>query len=335
MPGQIVATQAGTNALALGVSSAYWEAYYQRGQARLSDPLSRLVMEIPASADQIKLAAFQAAAPPVFWPRGRPISSKAFKDMGLTIRVDTWGTKVEWNRDDARDDQTGSLVTMAKNAGDLWYQRDDANWFQIFNAATDSDGLPANPNAMDGAACFSATDGGSAARFGVTGGNIVSGQSFTSGAGLRAGYQAALSRMFQFTNTENQPLLDPGAKNFLVFGAAADLAVYNDAFKQQMVLGAAPTATSNGGVTNVIQDAGYNVTLNITQRLATGVMIVACLDVPVKPLVRAKRQDPEENFQTMDNSDEARATRVEAVQYHARTGYGVGLPFGLIKVTNT
>lgn len=333
MPGQIVATQAGTNALALGVSSAYWEAYFQRQQASLQTPLSRLVVEIPATADQIKLAAFQAAAPPVFWPRGRPISSKAFKDLGLSIRVDTWGTKVEWNRDDAADDQTGSLKTMARNAGDLWFQRDDANWFQVFNASTDSDGLPAALTAMDGAACFSATDGASAARFGVTGGNIVSGQVFTTGSGIRAGYQAALARMFQFTNPESQPLIDPGSKNFVVFGAAADLAAYNEGFKQQMVLGAAPTATSNGGVSNVIADAGYNVTLNLTQRLATGVMVVACTDVSVKPLVRAKRSDPEENFQTMDNSDIARLTRVEAVQFHARTGYGVGLPFGLIKVT--
>lgn len=333
MPGQPVATTVGTNTLALGVSAAYWEAYYQKQQASLQAPLAQLVMEIPASADQIKLAAFQAAAPPVFWPRGRPISSKAFKDMGLTIRVDAWGTKVEYHRDDAKDDQTGSLVTMAKNSGGLWFQRDDSNWFQVFNATTDSDGLPAALTAMDGAACFSATDGDSAARFGVTGGNIVTGQAFTSGAGIRAGYQAALSRMFQFQNTESQPLLDPGAKNFLVFGAAADLAAYNEGFKQQMVLGAAPTSTSNGGVSNVIADAGYNVTLNITQRLGTGVMVVACTDVPVKPLVRAKRADPEENFETMENSDRARDTRKEAVQYHARTGYGVGLPFGLIKVT--
>lgn len=333
MPGQPVATQYGTNALALGVSSAYWEAYYQRQQASLQAPLGRLVMEIPATADQIKLAAFQAAAPPVFWPRGRPISSKAFKDLGLTIRVDTWGTKVTWNRDDAADDQTGSLVAMGRNAGDLWYQRDDANWFQVFNASTDSDGLPAALTAMDGAACFSATDGGSAARFGVTGGNIVSGQSFASGAGIRAGYQAALSRMFQFQNPESQPLLDPGAKNFIVFAAAADLAAVNEAFKQQMVLGAASTATSNGGVTNVIADAGYNVTLNVTQRLATGVMVVACTDVPVKPLIRAKRSDPEENPINMTNSDESRLTRQEGIQFHARTGYGVGLPFGLIKVT--
>lgn len=333
MPGLPVPTVQGSGTLALGVSAAYWDAYFQGQAASLQSPLSRLVLDVPATADQIKLAYFEAAAPPVFWPRGRPIPSKSFKDVGWSILVYEWAAKVEWDWRTAQDDQTGSLQTMARNTGSLYWQRDDANYFQIFLAGTDSNGLPANPNAADGAACFSATDGASANRFGVSGGNIVSGQVFTSGAGMRAGYQAALSRMFQFQNTESQPLLNPDAKNFIVFAAAADLAAVNEAFKQQFVANSAPTATNNAGVTNVIQDAGYNVTLHVTQRLSTGTMIVACTDVPVKPLVRATRQLPEENMQLKTNSDIARLTGIEAVQYVARTGYGVGLPYSLIKVT--
>lgn len=333
MPGSYVGTVVNSNTLALGVVGNYKNAYQARAESTATGPLGAMVEQIPATADQIKLAAFESAPLPAHWRRGRPARSKSFKDFGWSIAVTDWTQIVPWRFQDAMDDQTGSLVARAKEAGSKWWQRDEAIWFQIFNASTDSTGLPSIPNAGDGAAIFSATDGASANRFGVSGGNIVASQSFSSGAGLRAGYQAAISRMFQFQDTESQPLLDSGAKKFTVFTSAADLAVANEAFKQNMPLAAASTATSNGGVSNVLFDAGYEITAVTTQRLATGVMIISCSDVPVKPLVRAMRMAPEEQPILRSNSDEARETGIEGVQFTSRCGYGVGLPFGLVKVT--
>lgn len=333
MPGQPVSTVQNSGALALGVVSNFRDAYKAAANSATTAPLGRLVEEIPATADQIKMAYFESAPLPSYWRRGRPATSQGFKDVGWSIQVLDWEGSVEWDWRDAADDQTGSLVSRAKEQGGKFWQRDEAVWFQILNASTDASGLPAIPNAADGAACFSATDGASANRFGVSGGNIVSGQSFTSGAGIRAGYQAAVSRIFQFQDTVSQPLIDTGAKNFLVLTAAADLAATNEAFKQMMPAQGATTSTSNAGVSNVLMDAGYSITLATTQRLATGVMIVACTDVPVKPFVRAKRQEPQEIVRLMSNSDEAGHTGKEKVQFIARTGYGLSLPYGLVKVT--
>lgn len=333
MPGSYVGTVVNSNALALGVVGNYKNAYQGAAESTATGPIGKMVEQIPATADQIKLAYFESAPLPKYWRRGRTARSEAFKDVGWSIQVTDWVQTVEWRYQDAMDDQTSSLVQRAKEAGSKWWQRDESIWFQFINASTDNDGLPALPNAADGVALFSATDGSGAARFGVTGGNIVSGQSFSSGAGLRAGFQAAVSRALQYTDTVSQPLHSGSIKKFTVLGAAADLAAYNEAFKQNMPAAGPTTSTSNAGVSNVLFDAGYNIDLALTQRLATGVMIVSIDDVAVKPFVRAMRSAPEEIPFLRSNSDQARNTGIEGVQFSSRCGYGLGLPYGMIKVT--
>ena len=337
MPGLPVITTPGTGssvgALSLGISTAFVGAYRRAEANANAGRLGRIVANVPATTDHWRGAYFQSPPIPGFWGRGRNIQSKSFKDVGWTIAVSEWGAKVEWKWTDEMDDQTGSLISQGQGVGNGFWVRDESCFFQILNASTDSFGIQAAPNASDGAAMFSATDGASAARFGVTGGNLISGQSFSSGAGLRNGYQAALSRMFQFTDTETQPLLDPGAKNFLVIGAAADLAAYNEAFKQNMVAQSDSGATSNAGVSNVIFDAGYNVELWLTQRVSTGSMFVFNTDVPVQPLVRVQRSMPEPYPITMATDSVAKHTGIVGLQWVARTGYGVSLPYGAVKVT--
>lgn len=327
-----VQTTAQSGALALGVSRDYWMAYERQEEAVRAGNMGRIVMDVEGKSDHWKGAYFGSAPIPRLWRRGEESSDQGFSDVGWTIVVDEWEQRVTWRWTDEQDDQTSSLPQRARNAGQSFWVRDESNFFQIMNAATDTAGLPRSVTGSDGASLFSATDGASAARFGVTGGNIVSGQSFASGAGVRQGLQSAISRMLQFQDTVGQPLYYD-AKNFIVIGSAADLASHNEAFNQKLVAQAVTTATSNAGVTNVIMDAGYNVTLWLTQRVSTGRMYVFNTDVIVKPLIRVNRQAPEETPITMANSDLARRTGEVGIQWVARYGFGVGLPFGAVSVT--
>jgi hypothetical protein len=333
MPGLIASTQAQSGVLALGAQATFIDTYRRENAALLEGPLSLIVQDAPALSDAVKFAYWQS--PPIanFWARGRPKMQKAMKDVGWTVVVKDWSQQIRWKFQDAMDDQTGSLVSMAQGAGQSFPARDESNWFQLMNAGTDVFGLDALPNASDGAALFSATDGGSAARFGVTGGNIVTGISFGSGAGVRAGFFAILQRMAQFQDTEGQPLLNPGSKRFLVFGAAADMQVLAEAFFQNPAAQAATTATSNAATQNLVLAAGLSVNVQWTQRIATGVMYVFCLDVPVKPLIRARRMDPAETWVDKNNSDECRNLGLEGFDYVSRTGYGISLGYGAVKGT--
>lgn len=333
MPGLVAGTTAQSGVLALGAQATFIDTYRRYNAALLEGPLSLIVQDAPALSDAVKFAYWKS--PPIanFWARGRPKMQKSMTDVGWTVVVKDWSQQIRWKFQDAMDDQTGSLVTQAQGAGQSFPARDESNWFQLMNASTDVFGLDALPNASDGAALFSATDGGSAARFGVTGGNIVTGQTFTSGASVRAGFFAALQRMGQFQDTEGQPLLNPGSKNYLVFMAVADLQVGAEAFFQNPSAQAATTATSNAATQNSIMSAGLSVNVQFTQRVSTGTMFVFCLDVPVKPLIRARRMDPAEVFVNSQNSDECRNLGLEGFDYVSRTGYGVSLGYGACKVT--
>lgn len=332
MPSMPVGTTLNSNTLALGVSREYWMAY-ERGEAdAMNGNLGKMVMDIEGKSDHAKLAYYNSAPIPALWRRSEAIAGMSFFDVGWTIQVKEWAREIRWRWTDEQDDQTQSLVPMAQGVGKGFWVRDQSNFFQLLNNSTDTSGLDAIPNAADGVALFSATDGAGAARFGVTGGNIVSGQNFASGSGLRAGFQQAVSRMLQFQDTVGQPLF-PEFKNFLVIGAAADLQAWNEAFHQTIALAAPSTSTSNAGVSSVLVDAGYNITPWITQRVATGVMFVISTDAPVKPLIRVNRQRPSETPITLANDSEARKYGNVGLHYVSRTGYGIGLPYQAIKVT--
>ena len=72
MPGSYVGTVVNSNTLALGVSGNYKAAYQAAAESTATGPLGSLIEQIPATADQIKLAAFEAAPLPAYWRRGRP-----------------------------------------------------------------------------------------------------------------------------------------------------------------------------------------------------------------------------------------------------------------------
>lgn len=329
---QIVGTTLNSNTLALGVSREYWDAYARGEEWTTHGNLGKFVLDVQGVSDHWKGAYFNSSPIPRINRRGEPVASQAFSDVGWTIQVNEWTGDIRWRKTDADDDQTQSLKTRAQDVGNGYWVRDEAVAFQLLNNATDTTGLMAIPNAPDGVALFSATDGAGAARFGVTGGNIVGSQDFTSGAGVRQSFTAAVSRMRRFTDTVSQPL-HQRLDNFLVIASATDEAVLNEAFKQTMPAAASTTAQSNAGVSNVLFDAGYTINLWRTSRVATGVMFVVNTDSRAKPLIRVNRQKPEETPITMANSDEARRNLEEGLMWMSRTGYGVGLPYGIIKVT--
>ena len=54
----------------------------------------------------------------------------------------------------------------------------------------------------------------------------------------------------------------------------------------------------------------------------------------VKPIFSLAREGIKEESATMDTSDYSKDTGIEFQQWHLRRGYGVNLPFGVIKVNN-
>ena len=279
--------------------------------------------------------------PPVLnrWPVGSNMEAGTFKGVRYTCLNHRFAQSVSWNASDAQDDQLNSLLLTARGIGANAAQLDERLFFQILNGTTDTDLLPsATPNAPDGAALYSATDGASAIRFGVSGGNIVTGN-IDSAIECRTAYWSALGRFRNMQDTQGQPLHDESVidgPKILIYGAANEQ-VFRESFIQNQVVGVAlagidPTSASVAASSNLIQDSNQVPTLWSTQRISDNNSYLFLENSPIKAIFSQLREPLREQVATMDNSDIARDTGVESVRFWLRKGVSPNLPYQTIQL---
>ena len=279
--------------------------------------------------------------PPVLnrWPIGSNMEAGTFKGVRYTCLNHRFAQSVSWNASDAQDDQLSSLLLTARQIGQNAAQLDERLFFQILNGTTDTDLLPsATPNAPDGAALYSATDGAGGARFGVSGGNIVTGN-IDSAIECRTAYWTALGQFRNMQDTQGQPLHDESVidgPKILIYGAANEQ-VFREAFIQNQVVGVAltgidPTSASVAASSNVIQDSNQVPTLWSTQRISDNDSYLFLESSPIKAIFSQLREPLREQVATMDNSDIARDSGVESVRFWLRKGVSPNLPYQTIQL---
>jgi hypothetical protein len=279
--------------------------------------------------------------PPVLnrWPVGSNMEAGTFKGVRYTCLNHRFAQSVSWNASDAQDDQLNSLLLTARGIGANAAQLDERLFFQILNGTTDTDLLPsATPNAPDGAALYSATDGASAIRFGVSGGNIVTGN-IDSAIQCRTAYWTALGQFRNMQDTQGQPLHDESVidgPKILIYGAANEQ-VFRESFIQNQVAGVADVGVDPGslniaGVSNLIHDSNQVPTLWSTQRISDNNSYLFLENSPIKAIFSQLREPLREQVATMDNSDIARDSGVESVRFWLRKGVSPNLPYQTIQL---
>lgn len=328
------------NALTAGLRADFADTYkvtYEGVKNRLSDVMD---IDIPTNLRTTPFAYFESAAYPVRWPMGDTISSKPFRSVQFSVSVFDWARRIQWHVNDKDDDQTRSLLTQARSLGQHFATLYERVFFQILRNATDSELLPAIPNAPDGAALFATTANG-ADRFGVSGGNIVTGGGVATSGAVRADFFNAIERFRQFQDTESQPLWDDSAidRGFKVFYGVANWQVFAEAFQQGRTLAivqnvAAAENVAAAAPTNVILDAGINVELVPTQRITDNDWFVCMKGAHIKPIGSLMRQQPFESFATFSTSDHTNDTGEEYMQIKSRQGFFVNNAFGALQVNN-
>ena len=89
-------------------------------------------------------------------------------------------------------------------------------------------------------------------------------------------------------------------------------------------------------VSNVVLDSGQKVKLWGTQRLSDAndyFIFMASSDV--KPIFSQERQPLTDVVETFENSDTVRRTGIESIWFLSRHGFGLSLPYSILKVTNS
>lgn len=323
-----------SSVLANGLRTEFTNTYMDTRRA--SDARLSLVMsDISATNRTHDFAYFNAAGHIEFWRRGDAIPSEAFDSTTFPATVHNWGKRVEWHRDDRQDDQTQSLEQMARQIGRSAGLVRERMFFDLLTGTASF--LPSIPNAPDGVGFFSTTDGASAARFGITSGNLLTGSGVASVSAVRADYYAAYEQFKQFQDGKGQPLFtdDIVDSGMVVIHSAADTEVMEETFVQRRQ-GIVEGTDAGTTPTNLVQDASRDVTLWGTSRLATGDWYVFLKGAPVMPTFFLDRQGIVESqaLEGDNNSDMVRDTKTEYVQWDMRAGAGIALPYGAIKVNN-
>lgn len=334
--------QAG-DALARGVNNRFHDTYRSRYKG-LSNTLG-LVMDMEVPSDkETELYEYPESAPrPKRQDRGAGISSDIYRYVSFSVTNKAFATRVSWHRDDLRFDQTGRFRADADRAGAKMAILKERLFFQVLTADLSASAvaelLASIPNAPDGAALFSTTDGSGANRFGVSGGNIVTGSGVATSQDIRTDFFAAVNRMLRFQDTKGDPLHDPGIADqmIVIIAGETNREVFSEAFNQGRTLQTSTVATGDSvgaAVSNVIMDSGHKVKLILTQRITDNDWTVHLAGDPLKAVFAQNASALETEIATASNSDLARDLQVESTTWRQLLGIGVNVPLNASQVNN-
>ena len=276
------------------------------------------------------------------WPRGTPRGAKGFDAFQFQVVNHDWSVGVRMHENDVMDDRTNSAVSRAQQAGSKAARIPVKVFFQIDGAQTNTKLLPSVPNAPDGAALFSATDGNSLDRFGVSGGNVVSGSGVASVAAIQADYASGIVRLKSFLDTEGEPFYDDSIeeKGITVVAGVTNYYVLKRALMamnpQLVVLNAA--ATENVAATagpNQLKEIGVAPVRLITNPYKTGnSWSMYAHAAPTKPIFEQTRQAMQYLQVNRHNNGDCARDKEVGWYWDWRAGYGVNIPIGCVQISN-
>tara|TARA_R110002072_G_scaffold35076_2_gene104163 strand:- start:17058 stop:18056 length:999 start_codon:yes stop_codon:yes gene_type:complete len=272
--------------------------------------------------------------------RGDEMSEDEILSRAFSCVNHRFSKAIGWHNDDVEDMQLGGFLERARQIAMKAGILSERIFFQILLAAANPSLLETVPNAPDGAALFAATAGG-ADRFGVSGGNIITGTGVGSSAAIRTDFWSAMTRFGLFTDTEGEPLLEDELDGTItVIAPRSASEKFTEAFKQETTVHVIQNvgATENvaaAGVTNNIRSGNLNVNLWLTQRRTDNDWSIH-IDSPTvpKPVFEQIRQQIRVIEDNRNNSPHARRNFRSAVVADMRAGYGVGPAYGAVLVNN-
>lgn len=326
-----------------GLRTDFWDTYEPMYKGVKEELGQVMKMDMPSSKLTEIFAYYLAAPHPVLWRRGTVATHKAFKAIQFSIQNRDWVIGVDWHLNDEADDQTGSLRGRVMDTATNMALLDERVLFQLLQDSSDSELLESVPNAPDGAPLYSTTDGEGGDRFQATDGNLITGGGLASSDLIREYAFDAKSRFIRFKDGQGQPLFDPKMvdEGLLLVANIDNAKVISEAFSQgrtvqviKNVLGTENVAAA--AVSNVIMDAGLKVKLWLTSRV-TNDNLYFFLQSPraKKPFFKLLRQDVREVTYDMTNDGHAKRTKEVGMQWDARYGYGVMLPYATVCVDNS
>jgi hypothetical protein len=334
------------NAMTPGITTRFVQMYASVWKQTAADFRDLMDLAVPSDGAWNIYSHFKSAPHAKRWPRGTPRGSKGFDAYQYTVVNHDWAVGVEAHENDVADDRTGSAVGRAQDAGKNAGRIPVKVFFQIDGAQTNPLLLPSNPNCPDGAALFSATDGNGDDRFGVVGGNVLSGSGVASVSAIQADYARTIVRAKQYRDTEGEPYYsdDIEREGVTIVASVDNWFVLHKAFEQDrtvVVVNAAGAEGATSGVvaatspSNPLRDLGLGTVRILTSPYKTGnSWSVYFHAAPIKPIFQQTRSGLEYLHTNRYNNAFCARDKTVGWFWDWREGYGTNIPIGCAKVSN-
>ena len=276
------------------------------------------------------------------WDQNNDIPEDELLSRSYSVVNLDWAKLIGFHENDVDDVQLNGFKERARQLAGRARKLPQDVMFQMVTAGTNARLLKSIPNAPDGAALYATTAGGSA-RFGVTGGNVLTGGGVT-GAQIRSDFWQAMERFRLFQDTEGEELLDDEIDQgvTIVYNASLEeqfheaflqdrtVAVVQNVAASENVAAAAPTNTAGERMR-----AGLTVNLWPTQKITDNDWTITLnSELVPRPMFQQVRMAPRTWEDNRANSMKARHTKRQGIAIDARFGFGINLPYGSILVNN-
>lgn len=290
------------------------------------------VQQVPMERRQDRFFYYKTISQPERIEYNEEVTFGKVDQESWLINAYKYGKAISWSEDDEKDDLTKSLPARAKQLGEAMKYLPVRIFFQILQAATNPLLLGTVPSAPDGVALYSATDGTGAARFGATGGNLVTGTGVTS-ADIRDDFFSALERFAAFLHTDGDtPLLsEDDFQDVVIFHPVGMLQQFKEAFFRTQVANGSSVFEGS----NIIMESGFSIRCFATPYLTDANDWYMFLPKVPQSVIFGQREGLQTREFNSSNSAQLATKFKSFFMAWERQGWTPNLPYGTMKITNT
>lgn len=325
------------NAQLLQDTSNQFMGAYDMENSKLYDTVMKCISTVAMDSRQHRFFYYKSIPLPEYIPYNADVSFGTRETASFLINARKYGRALAWSEDDQEDDQTKSIAKEGADFGATMKNLPVRIFFQMIQGVANSALLGAAasiPDSPDGVDIFSATDGSGAARFGATGGNIIS-KTGVSGAAITDDFLSGMARVRSFLHTDGAagigtPLLSPDEMDeVVIFYPTAMVPGMAEAFIRTRVANSSSVFEGS----NVIQESGYTIRLEPTSYLtSTTEWYMFFPKVKTKAIVMGTRGGLHTRMFNSANSAELAISFKSFFMAWERQGYASNIPFAALKV---
>lgn len=267
---------------------------------------------------------------PRFWPMDSKRAHQTFQDRLLEVSVYPYELTIDVRRYDIADDQLADAKSFISAGVKRFLQIPQKLYAEHLNGVADlnPEGLR---TAYDGSGTFATVDGAGAARFGATGGNIVTGTGTTQSA-FSNDIFAVQQRFLDLQDPAGEILYGPEDVSYDKMCVVVPPELNEVAQRVSESEYLRVDATNTVSESNILKGT-FEVKINNLLTDASDWFVILRHSY-WKPFVVRQSKDIRSIWADATNSDAARERNIETAYMDLRTGIGLWAPFTIIKVNN-